>query len=408
LLVAAALTVAVVTSACTAGGPTLANPTAAIPAPSPSPSESPRPPDPQPIVFPRDDGPHDRLTEWWYCTGHLRDRATGQRYGFEYVIFRAERGAFPVTWASHLAITDEARDRFAYAQRSEVGPQVDLGATVGFSLAIGGPAPSPAAGQTPATWTMTGANGIDSLHAAATSAEAAATTMPGGLGLDLALHATKPPALHGGDGFIDFGPAGGSYYYSRTRMDASGTIDVDGRSLTVDGIAWFDHQWGDFIAVGGGGWDWFAVDLDDGTDLTLSLVRDASGGLPLVYGTLIRSDGSTTDLAADKFIVTPTASWTSPHTGAVYPAGWHTIVYGQHLEIDLRPTVADQELDTRATTGVIYWEGSQDVRATRDSAPVGGQAYVELTGYAPAASPIRPAEPSPAASSAAPTATSGP
>jgi predicted secreted hydrolase len=414
-LVAVGLAVAFAASACTAGGPILANPTAAIPAPSPSPSGSPRPPDPQPIVFPRDDGPHDRLTEWWYYTGHLRDRATGERYGFEYVIFRAERGAFPVSWASHLAITDEAHDRFAYAQRSEVGPQVDLGANAGFSLAIGGPAatataapsvasavPSAAPGQTPAVWTMTGASGIDSLHAAATPAEAAATPMPGGLGLDLALHATKPPALHGGDGFIDFGPAGGSYYYSRTRMDASGTIDVDGRSLTVDGIAWFDHQWGDFIAVGGGGWDWFAVDLDDGTDLTLSLVRDASGNFPLVYGTLIRSDGSTTDLAADKFIVTPTASWTSAHTGAVYPAGWHVIVYGQHLEIDLRPTVEDQELDTRATTGVIYWEGSQVVRATRDGAPVGGQAYVELTGYASAASPP------PAASSAPPTATSGP
>ncbi|HYC06404.1 MAG TPA: lipocalin family protein, partial [Candidatus Binatia bacterium] len=151
-----------------------------------------------------------------------------------------------------------------------------------------------------------------------------------------------------------------------------------------------------FIAVGGGGWDWFAVDLDDGTDLTLSLVRDASGGFPLVYGTLIRPDGTTVDLPRDSFLVTPTASWTSLHTGAVYPAGWHLIVYGEHLEIDLRPTVADQELDTRATTGVVYWEGSQVVRATRNGAPVGGQAYVELTGYSPAAAP------------ASPTATSGP
>ncbi|HYC06675.1 MAG TPA: lipocalin-like domain-containing protein, partial [Candidatus Binatia bacterium] len=305
------LAVAFAASACTAGGPILANPTAAIPAPSPFPTGSPRPSDPQPIVFPRDDGPHDRLTEWWYYTGHLRDRATGQRYGFEYVIFRAERGTFPVTWASHLAITDETHERFAYSQRSEVGPQVDLGATAGFSLAIGGPAalespvPSTGSGRAgPAPWTMSGANGIDSLHAATTPAEAAATTMPGGMGVDLALHATKPPALHGGDGFIDFGPAGGSYYYSRTRMDASGTIDVDGRSLAVDGIAWFDHQWGDFIAVGGGGWDWFAVDLDDGTDLTLSLVRDASGGFPLVYGTLIRPDGTTVDLPRDSFLVT--------------------------------------------------------------------------------------------------------
>ncbi len=429
-LLGALLTCALGLAACTAGGPILANPTAAIPAPSAVPSGSPRPPDPQPIVFPRDDAPHDRLTEWWYYTGHLRDRATGDRYGFEFVIFRAERGAFPVTWASHLAITDEAHDRFAYGQRSEVGPQADLGSATGFSLAIGASAtppspsaPSAAAMSPPATpgppWTMTGANGTDSLSAALSPSEAAAAGVPGGLGLSLALRATKPPALHGTDGYVDFGPAGGSYYYSRTRMDASGTIVVDGRALVVDGIAWFDHQWGDFIAVGGGGWDWFAVDLDDGTDITLSLVRDGSGGYPLVYGTMIRSDGTTLDLARDAFIVTPTASWTSPTTGATYPAGWHVIVYGVHLEIDLRPTVADQELDTRATTGVVYWEGSQVVRATRDGAPVGGQAYVELTGYAgnaqaspsPAPSPAlsnTAASPAPATPGSSPAASSAP
>ncbi|MFI5227001.1 MAG: lipocalin-like domain-containing protein, partial [Candidatus Limnocylindrales bacterium] len=320
--------------ACTAGGPILANPTAAIPVPSVAPSGSPRPPDPQPIVFPRDDAPHDRLTEWWYYTGHLRDRATGDRYGFEFVVFRAERGAFPVTWASHLAITDEAHDRFAYAQRSEVGPRVDLGSTTGFSLGISG-SDAPSSPSTPTSapvspsplppgpvWTMTGAGGTDSLSAALSPAEAAAAGVPGGLGLSLALRATKPPALHGTDGYVDFGPAGGSYYYSRTRMDASGTIVVDGRTLVVDGIAWFDHQWGDFIAVGGGGWDWFAIDLDDGTDITLSLVRDGSGGYPLVYGTMIRPDGTTLDLARDAFIVTPTASWTSPTSGATYPAAW--------------------------------------------------------------------------------------
>ena len=90
------------------------------------------------------------------------------------------------------------------------------------------------------------------------------------------------------DGWVDFGPAGGSYYYSRTRMPASGSVVLDGERLAVTGEAWFDHQWGDFITVGGGGWDWFAVNLDDGTDVTLSLVRDADGSYPLVYGTLVR------------------------------------------------------------------------------------------------------------------------
>ena len=111
------------------------------------------------------------------------------------------------------------------------------------------------------------------------------------------LEATKPPALHDGDGWIDFGPAGGSYYYSRTAMAATGTLDARRRRrCTSTGTAWFDHQWGDFISVGGGGWDWFAVNLDDGTDLTLSLVRDADGSYPLIYGTIVdpRRDRSAT------------------------------------------------------------------------------------------------------------------
>ena len=117
--------VTILVGACTAGGaPILANPTApqpSIAAPSPRPSPI---ADPVPIALPRDDGPHDRLTEWWYYTGHLR-AANGHRFGFEYVIFRAERGAFPTSWASHLAVTDESGNRFMYSQRPEIGPQVD-------------------------------------------------------------------------------------------------------------------------------------------------------------------------------------------------------------------------------------------------------------------------------------------
>ena len=165
---------------------------------------------------------------------------------------------------------------------------------------------------------------------------------------------------------------------------ASGTVTVGDRTLTVDGSAWFDHQWGDFISVGAGGWDWFAVNLDDGTDLTLSLVRAADGTYPLVYGTLVDATGATRRLAAGDFSVTPTATWVSPSTGAAYPAGWTVAIPGEKLEIRLSPTVPQQELDTRATTGVVYWEGSQRVTATRGGSPLGGQAYVELTGYPPA------------------------
>ncbi|HEY2887994.1 MAG TPA: lipocalin family protein [Candidatus Limnocylindrales bacterium] len=372
-----------------AGAPILANPTPFLPTPV-APTVRPTAlADPLPVVLPRDDGPHDRLTEWWYYTGHLHD-AAGDRFGFEFVVFRAERGSFPTSWVSHLAVTDETGDRFAYSQRLEVGPQVDRsprgpgGQPTGFDLSLTGADPSRPATQGRPPWAMAGSDGHDHLDATLAPDEAAAAGVPAGLGLDLTLAATKPAALHDTDGWIDFGPAGSSYYYSRTAMEAAGTLDVDGRTLTVDGSAWFDHQWGDFISVGGGGWDWFAVNLADGTDLTLSLVRDAVGSDSLVYGTVVSADGTVRHLGREAFTVDVAGHWTSPATGAVYPAGWTIRIPGDDLVIDLRPTVAAQELDTRATTGVVYWEGSQVVHATRAGTPLDGEGYVELTGYAPA------------------------
>jgi predicted secreted hydrolase len=365
-------------AACAPGagaGPILANEPAAHPtAPAPIARPS-RAPDPIPVELPRDDAPHDRLTEWWYYTGHLEGGA-GQRFGFEYVIFRAERGSFPVTWASHAAITDETADGFLFAQRTSFGPAVDRSGATGFDLEI----PGSTASESP--WSMVGSDGRDVLAFSA-GADPTSPTQ-GRLGLALELSTTKPAALHDTDGWIDFGAGGSSYYYSRTAMDASGTVMTDGGELGVTGVAWFDHQWGDFITVGGGGWDWFAINLEDGTDLTLSLVRDADGTYPLVYGTLVEPDGETRHLPRESFAVEVTDRWVSPSTGADYPAGWTITLPDDELVIELTPTVATQELDTRATTGVVYWEGSQVVSATRNGAPLGGEAYVELTGYGPA------------------------
>jgi len=381
---------------CTAGGPILANPTAPLPSVAPPTDPPARTNDPLPVVLPRDDGPHERLSEWWYYTGHLGGTAadgTKQELGFEYVIFRAERGGFPTLWLSHLAITDETDERFLYSQRLEVGEQVDRsprdadGTPSGFDLTLSGIDPRDATTFDRPPWAMAGSDGMDRLDATLAPAEAAAAGSPGGLALALDLEATKPPALHDRDGWIDFGPAGSSYYYSRTAMDAFGTVTLDDREFAVSGQAWFDHQWGDFISVGGGGWDWFALNLDDGTDVTLSLVRDADGSYPLIYGTIVGPDGRTRHLGRDDFSVEVTDHWTSPASGAEYPAGWTiAIPSAGDLRIQLRPTVAAQELDTRATTGVVYWEGSQVVSGTRSGAPIGGKAYVELTGYAPRAS----------------------
>jgi predicted secreted hydrolase len=384
-LAAAALSIAVL-GGCT-GGPILANaPLVAHNPPSPSPAAS-RLPDPQPIVLPRDDGPHDRLTEWWYFTGHL-DAADGRHLGFEAVIFRAERGAAPVTWASHLAVTDESGERFLYAQRTAIGPAPDrsprdaTGEPTGFDLAIAPPGTQDsAAPPETSSWRLSGSGDSATIDAGLTPTEA--TALGGSFELHLVVDSNKRPVLHDGNGWIDFGPAGGSYYYSRTRMFVTGSVSLDGGATPVTGEAWFDHQWGDFISVGAGGWDWFAVNLDDHTDLTLSLVRAADGSLPLVYGTFVDAEGTATHLDRDAFSVTSVGTWRSPATGATYPAGWTIEIPSRGLTVQLTPTIPDQELDTRATTGVVYWEGSQVVRATRGGEPLGGEAYVELTGYAP-------------------------
>jgi predicted secreted hydrolase len=389
-LLVLAIALSLLVTAC--GGPILANPPLNHgSAPSLGPT---RPPaaDPQPIRLPSDDGPHDRLTEWWYYTGHLVDGA-GAHYGFEYVIFRAERGSLPVSWAAHLAITDETGRRFFYTQRSEIGPQVDrstgaLDPGTTLDVGLGGPSQAPGVatpGASPGidpTWTMVRTGDTDRLIAGARPEEAAAAGSPTGFGIDLTARTDRPAVLHDGDGWIDFGPSGGSYYYSRPSMDVAGRVVVDGRMDPVSGTAWFDHQWGDFISVGGGGWDWFAVNLADGTDLTLSRVRAADGTLALVWGTLVDPTGAVRHLDRAAFTVSSSGSWTSARTGATYPSGWRIDIPGENLRIDLSPTVADQELDTRPTTGVVYWEGSQIVHASRAGVPIGGQGYVELTGYA--------------------------
>jgi predicted secreted hydrolase len=382
--------VAVLAGGC-GGPPILANPPQAFPTPAVTPSPTPPPPDPIPLAFPRDDGPHERLTEWWYYTGHLQTDE-GRRFGFEAVVFRAQRSTVPTAWASHLAITDEQGARFHYAQRSEIGPQVDRsprgagGEAIGFDLRIGGLSPTLVAAGAPAIaapWRLAGSNGVDRIEAALTPEEAGAAGAAFGLTLDL--ETERAPAPHDDDGFVAFGPAGSSYYYSRTRMFASGELELDGETLEVTGIAWFDHQWGDFVSVGGG-WDWFAINLDpipglelDQQEITLSVVRDAAGEPVLAYGTLVTPGQEPTRIDESRIDVASLGTWTSPHTGRTWPGGWR-IKVGEAV-IRLIPTVQDQELDTRATTGVVYWEGSHLVSGTWGGQPIGGEAYVEITRY---------------------------
>ncbi|MBV9543948.1 MAG: carotenoid 1,2-hydratase [Chloroflexi bacterium] len=299
-----------------------------VPRPAPTP--------PPPIVFPRDAGPHDALTEWWYYTGHLSD-AAGHRYGFEFTIFQLERQSAPTGYVAHFAVSDITDGTFSHQARFTTVAQP----VAGFPIDVNG-------------WTLGGTDVID----------ATMDTAPWSLHLDLA--GEKPPALHNG-GYIDLGADGGSYYYSRTRLSASGTLN----GSQVTGTAWMDHQWGNFLITQGLAWDWYSIQLDDQTELMLYVLR----GSGQVYGTYIHPDGSLEALRSVQ--VEANGSWTSPHTGATYPSGWQVLLPdGRALR--LQPQLADQELYFPGQPGVPYWEGAVDV-----SGDASGQGYVELTGYAP-------------------------
>lgn len=308
---------------------------------------------PRPIRLPADDAPHSDLTEWWYYTGHLATD-DGQQYGFEYVIFQVERQGAPIFYAAHFAITDHQRQEFHYDQRSWTTDR----APTSFKLGTG-------------DWSIAGDGSLDALKA----------SMPG-YAIDLNLSPAKPPTFHGKDGVISFGPVGDSYYYSDTRLNVQGTVDDHGVTRPVRGLAWKDRQWGNFLTVRGGGWDWFSVQLADGTDLMLFLLRGSLGEVSPAYGTLVSPDGRASTLPPDAATVAVTDHWTSPHDGATYPSGWTIDLPSQEMKLTLRPVLRDQELDTRASTGQIYWEGEVTIDGQHGGQPVTGQGYVELTGYA--------------------------
>lgn len=312
---------------------------------------------PTPIQFPRDDGQHaDAATEWWYYTGHLTTDA-GDLYGFEFVIFHVQRGAL-TGYVSHFAITDNVRDRQGAAQQV-AGEKGVLGDRAALDLNVNG-------------WTMLGENGADTLRAAMD-----------GYAIDLHLEPGKPPALHEGDGFIDYGNGTYSYYYSRTRMPAAGTLSVNGVEQRVTGSAWMDHQWGNFNTFTEGGWDWYALQLDDDSEVMLYVIHDAEGRALRVDGSLIDPEGRLTVLSEGDFSVEAQGTWTSPETGVVWPQGWTIAVPSTGLDLTVTPTMPDQEMDTGFSTGIVYWEGESHVTGMRDGEPVSGMAYVELTGYAP-------------------------
>jgi predicted secreted hydrolase len=325
-----------------------------------------------PVEFPQDEAPHHDLTEWWYYTGHFQGQdAAGKTrdYGFELTFFQTLRGAFSPYYAAHFAISDLGAGSFHFDQlagfesASVIPP---AGSRSGFDLTLG-------------AWNIHGLNGHDYLSASMS-----------GYAITFALTATKLVVLHGGDGLISYGPAGFSYYYSRTRMSLAGILTDHGEQISVRGQAWMDHQWGNFVSLLGSGWEWYSIQLDNNTEYMLYVIRDSSHHPISTFGTYVAGDGSAAEIEASGITTRARSTWVSPHTGGVYPSGWEVKITGAggQISLTLTPQLLDQELLTTESTGNVYWEGAVRISGSLDSHPVSGLGYVELTGHVnpPAAS----------------------
>jgi predicted secreted hydrolase len=199
---------------------------------------------------------------------------------------------------------------------------------------------------------------------------------------ELSLSATQPPLLQGTRGHSQKGPdpRAASYYYSLPQLAVAGTVSVDGRKRTVSGSAWFDHEWSsDFVDENARGWDWLGVNLHDGGALMAFRMRDLQGGARWAAASLRPSTaGDATKFEPGEVAWTPLESWRSPRTGVQYPVRWRVRVGERTYRVE--PLLPDAELDSRATTGILYWEGP--IRLLDDvTGKELGRGYLELTGY---------------------------
>ncbi len=298
------------------------------------------------VELPKDDSRHpDEPVEWWYWTGHL-ETADGRWFGFELAFFAAEIIPGQGGQMVHFAVTDIGADTFHYDSQvlAKAAPVVENG----FQFAV-------------PPQTAVGGDGRDTLHGEVD-----------GYVLDLSLQSTKPAVLQHGDGFTEYDVGGYTYYYSRERMAADGTIDIGAQTFEVSGTAWFDHQWGELGQVTNAGWDWYALQLDDGTEMMLYTVRLKGDGVS-VGGSFTDADCQTTELGPEDLKVTSLGEWTSPDTGCAYPLGW-TVEFDDR-SYTLTPVLDDQELYNVAPAPK-YWEGAATV-----SGDATGRAYIELVGY---------------------------
>jgi predicted secreted hydrolase len=331
---------------------------------------------PQPLEFPRDWGPHpDYRQEWWYLTGNL-DAVGGERFGFELTIFRfalapgaaaavgSRIGPGSSPWRTrqvylgHFAVTDVARHRFRFTVKEARGALELAGARADpFRVWVG----NWQLGQDGSAWRL--------------------QTAGEGYALSLSAQPLMPPVPNGERGLSRKSgePGNATYYYSIPRVSVQGTIVADGRPLRVRGLAWLDREWGSgSLGPQEIGWDWFGLQLGDGSCLMFYFLRDRGGAEdPYSAGTWVDSADHARPLSRGDVHMQVLDYWTDSG-GARYPSRWRLTVPATGLDVIVRPVLADQEL----VTSPRYWEGAVDVSGTRAGRPVAGRGYVELVGYA--------------------------
>ena len=334
----------------------LAGLTAACAAATPTPAPTPTPTPPYglpPLELPADEAPHSFTTEWWYFNVHLWSE-DGSRYTLHDVVFQVQDvDSNRALYVRQTGFADVAAGTHATAERLRSQPEPPTGEADVFRAGFGDLFISVQEG---ARYRLAGEVGTTAY--------------------DLTLLATTRPLLHHDDGLVDFKKAGITYYYSRPRLDVSGTVAAAGAApVSVSGLGWMDRQWGDFqpVAIG---WDWASLQLEDGTDLMLTRVFDADGTTVESYATLRRGGGAARLLAADEFTFAPTGpTWTSERTGTSYATTWRVAVPGEVDALTLEPLVAGSEFVSGAL-GVVYWEAGVEARA--GDGRIVGQGFVEL------------------------------
>lgn len=320
----------------------------------------------QPLQFPHDYGAHPAYrSEWWYVTGWLHTQ-TGAPLGFQVTFFRSRPQldqANPSRFApkqllfAHVALSDPATGKLQYDQRA--------------ARAIPGLAGA-ANGDTALNlddWTL--------LRDA--QGDYRAKLKARDFTLELRLTPTQAPLLQGEHGYSRKGPLPeqASYYYSLPQLAVEGIVTRHGHAERVRGNAWLDHEWAsEPLAPDAVGWDWIGLNLDDGGTLMLLQIRDQAGRPFWSGGSLRSADGRTRTLPSNAIRFTPQRHWRSPRTGVDYPVAMQ--VQAGELQLDLAPLLDDQELDSRTSTGAVYWEGAVTAHAAGKTV---GHGYLELTGY---------------------------